>query len=50
MTGIYFSIYAVGMVGTAYGIYSLAFVRPFSAKRILTCTNVLLQSKPMKKD
>ncbi|KAG9317707.1 hypothetical protein JVU11DRAFT_1920 [Chiua virens] len=26
--GIYFSIYAVGMVGTAYGIYSLAFSKP----------------------
>ncbi|KAF8416464.1 hypothetical protein L210DRAFT_871355 [Boletus edulis BED1] len=24
--GIYFSVYAVGMVGTAYGIYLLAFV------------------------
>jgi hypothetical protein len=35
VTGVYFSLYAVGMVGTAYGIYSLAFVRPFRATRIL---------------
>ena len=28
----YFSIYAVGMVGTAYGIYSLVFVRPFERR------------------
>lgn len=35
MAGVYFSIYAVGMVGTAYGIYSLVFVRPFRATRIL---------------
>ncbi|KAG6378967.1 hypothetical protein JVT61DRAFT_13254 [Boletus reticuloceps] len=28
VTGIYFSIYAVGMAGTAYGIYSLAFSKP----------------------
>lgn len=34
MTGIYFSIYAVGMVGTAYGIYSLAFVCPNTYARI----------------
>jgi len=26
--GMYFSLYAVGMVGTAYGIYSLAFSKP----------------------
>ncbi|KAN0097209.1 hypothetical protein V8E55_001655 [Tylopilus felleus] len=26
--GMYFSIYAVGMVGTAYGIYSLVFSKP----------------------
>ena len=50
-TGIYFSIYAVGMVGTAYGIYSLAFVRLFErARSPVVDGNILLQSKPMKKD
>lgn len=35
VTGVYFSIYAVGMVGTAYGIYSLAFVRLLRTMPIL---------------
>lgn len=35
MTGMYFSIYAVGMVGTGYGIYSLLMVCPFRMTRIL---------------
>ena len=38
MTGIYFSIYAVGMAGTAYGIYSLAFVRPILS---YTCPRIV---------
>lgn len=44
LAGVYFSIYAVGMVGTAYGIYSLAFVRPFLATRV---PGSLMDTRPL---